>query len=278
LKLFIFAFFNGTECNRENVTKGNRNFRSVRFDITVGRFPNNCSCRFRPKVNFQPECFKLLDDPFCSVSSKNAKPPLMVRDNGPVQLDSASLHSILKEPLPRSPSVFDDNLSLVSTRHLVNRKRSWSASSSSSKAAVPTFSDSLKLEHKRLLLTSGTKDLILSELRGYFEDPTLRLKRYSKMIVPDSPVALAPVIHEDFRSFLERDKKWLTRKDEHFCRLQQSVLKCAYPLVAVINEQDRGSFDAVFASNAMKHSLPHIDSFYRIFFMTGATKFLKMWE
>uniref|UniRef100_A0A915IKJ6 Uncharacterized protein n=1 Tax=Romanomermis culicivorax TaxID=13658 RepID=A0A915IKJ6_ROMCU len=48
------------ECNRGNVTEGNGSFRSVRLDVSIGHFPKNCSCPFRPKVDFQPEPLKLL--------------------------------------------------------------------------------------------------------------------------------------------------------------------------------------------------------------------------
>uniref|UniRef100_A0A915ILB0 Uncharacterized protein n=1 Tax=Romanomermis culicivorax TaxID=13658 RepID=A0A915ILB0_ROMCU len=34
---------NGTECNRGNVTEGNGSFCSVRLDLIVSRFPQNCS-------------------------------------------------------------------------------------------------------------------------------------------------------------------------------------------------------------------------------------------
>uniref|UniRef100_A0A915JZC5 Uncharacterized protein n=1 Tax=Romanomermis culicivorax TaxID=13658 RepID=A0A915JZC5_ROMCU len=40
---FILAFFGGTECNRHTVTEENENFRSVRLEVTVGHFLENCS-------------------------------------------------------------------------------------------------------------------------------------------------------------------------------------------------------------------------------------------
>uniref|UniRef100_A0A915JB02 Uncharacterized protein n=1 Tax=Romanomermis culicivorax TaxID=13658 RepID=A0A915JB02_ROMCU len=38
------------ECNRRNLSKRKTNFRSVRLEATVGRFPKNCSYPFRPKT------------------------------------------------------------------------------------------------------------------------------------------------------------------------------------------------------------------------------------
>uniref|UniRef100_A0A915HYP3 Uncharacterized protein n=1 Tax=Romanomermis culicivorax TaxID=13658 RepID=A0A915HYP3_ROMCU len=48
------------ECNRHKVTEQKKNFRSVRLEVTVGRFPQNCTYPFRPEVDFEGEHFKLL--------------------------------------------------------------------------------------------------------------------------------------------------------------------------------------------------------------------------
>uniref|UniRef100_A0A915JDR5 Ribosomal protein S16 n=1 Tax=Romanomermis culicivorax TaxID=13658 RepID=A0A915JDR5_ROMCU len=45
---------------KRNRRKGKFSFRSVRMEITVGRFPQNCIYPFQPKVDFQAERFKLL--------------------------------------------------------------------------------------------------------------------------------------------------------------------------------------------------------------------------
>uniref|UniRef100_A0A915JAY9 Uncharacterized protein n=1 Tax=Romanomermis culicivorax TaxID=13658 RepID=A0A915JAY9_ROMCU len=45
------------ECNG---TEGKFSFRSVRLEVTVGRFPQYCTYLFRPKVDFQAERLKLL--------------------------------------------------------------------------------------------------------------------------------------------------------------------------------------------------------------------------
>uniref|UniRef100_A0A915JA64 RRM domain-containing protein n=1 Tax=Romanomermis culicivorax TaxID=13658 RepID=A0A915JA64_ROMCU len=37
--------WNETECNRRNVTERNGNFRSVRLEVSVGRFPQNCNSK-----------------------------------------------------------------------------------------------------------------------------------------------------------------------------------------------------------------------------------------
>uniref|UniRef100_A0A915J516 Uncharacterized protein n=1 Tax=Romanomermis culicivorax TaxID=13658 RepID=A0A915J516_ROMCU len=55
------------ECTRR---KGQFSFRSVRLEVTVGRFPQYCSYHIRPKVDFQAEQFKLLTTR--SVPSKKA--------------------------------------------------------------------------------------------------------------------------------------------------------------------------------------------------------------
>uniref|UniRef100_A0A915JWY9 Uncharacterized protein n=1 Tax=Romanomermis culicivorax TaxID=13658 RepID=A0A915JWY9_ROMCU len=47
---------NETECSRHKVTERKR----VRLGVTVGRFRQNCSYPFRPKVDFRAERFKLL--------------------------------------------------------------------------------------------------------------------------------------------------------------------------------------------------------------------------
>uniref|UniRef100_A0A915LAW9 Uncharacterized protein n=1 Tax=Romanomermis culicivorax TaxID=13658 RepID=A0A915LAW9_ROMCU len=43
---------NGTECNQRNLTERKENVPSVPLEVTVGRFPQFCSYRFRPKVDF----------------------------------------------------------------------------------------------------------------------------------------------------------------------------------------------------------------------------------
>uniref|UniRef100_A0A915JL58 Uncharacterized protein n=1 Tax=Romanomermis culicivorax TaxID=13658 RepID=A0A915JL58_ROMCU len=50
LKAIYASLFrrNGAECNRRNVSEGNRSFGSV-LDVTVGCFPPNCTYPFRPK-------------------------------------------------------------------------------------------------------------------------------------------------------------------------------------------------------------------------------------
>uniref|UniRef100_A0A915KND6 Uncharacterized protein n=1 Tax=Romanomermis culicivorax TaxID=13658 RepID=A0A915KND6_ROMCU len=57
-----------------NRTKEKSSFRSVQFDVTVGRFPKNYSYPFRPKMDFQAERFKLLG--FRSVPLKNSNQTL----------------------------------------------------------------------------------------------------------------------------------------------------------------------------------------------------------
>uniref|UniRef100_A0A915IP33 Uncharacterized protein n=1 Tax=Romanomermis culicivorax TaxID=13658 RepID=A0A915IP33_ROMCU len=44
---------------RHIVTERKKNFRSIRLEVTVGHFPQNCSYPFRSKVDFQAERFKL---------------------------------------------------------------------------------------------------------------------------------------------------------------------------------------------------------------------------
>uniref|UniRef100_A0A915KC60 Uncharacterized protein n=1 Tax=Romanomermis culicivorax TaxID=13658 RepID=A0A915KC60_ROMCU len=56
-----------------NQTKEKLSFRSIQLVVTVGRFPQNCICPFRPKMNFQAECFKLLT--IHSVPSERARNP-----------------------------------------------------------------------------------------------------------------------------------------------------------------------------------------------------------
>uniref|UniRef100_A0A915JXK2 Uncharacterized protein n=1 Tax=Romanomermis culicivorax TaxID=13658 RepID=A0A915JXK2_ROMCU len=62
---FILAFCGGTERCRHGVTEcnwqnGKFSLCSVRLEVTVGRFPQNRTHPFGPKVHFQAESFKLL--------------------------------------------------------------------------------------------------------------------------------------------------------------------------------------------------------------------------
>uniref|UniRef100_A0A915KCQ2 Ovule protein n=1 Tax=Romanomermis culicivorax TaxID=13658 RepID=A0A915KCQ2_ROMCU len=51
---------NGIQSTERNQTKRKFAFRLVRFEVTVGRFPQNCSYPLRPKIDFQAERFKPL--------------------------------------------------------------------------------------------------------------------------------------------------------------------------------------------------------------------------
>uniref|UniRef100_A0A915HXR1 Uncharacterized protein n=1 Tax=Romanomermis culicivorax TaxID=13658 RepID=A0A915HXR1_ROMCU len=51
---------NGMQPTERNQTKGKFSFRSARLEVTVGRFPQNCSYPFRPRMDFQAERSKTL--------------------------------------------------------------------------------------------------------------------------------------------------------------------------------------------------------------------------
>uniref|UniRef100_A0A915KE71 Uncharacterized protein n=1 Tax=Romanomermis culicivorax TaxID=13658 RepID=A0A915KE71_ROMCU len=60
LYLIFLTERNGQQSTQRYRTKVKFSFRSVRLEVTVGHFSQNCSSPFRRKADFQVERFKLL--------------------------------------------------------------------------------------------------------------------------------------------------------------------------------------------------------------------------
>uniref|UniRef100_A0A915KN85 Uncharacterized protein n=1 Tax=Romanomermis culicivorax TaxID=13658 RepID=A0A915KN85_ROMCU len=51
--------------------------------------------------------------------------------------------------------------------------------------------------------------------------------------------------------------KWPVRKDEHLCNVNQALLECTFPLIAILNEIEKGNGDLSYIQKAVHHSLCH---------------------
>uniref|UniRef100_A0A915JD21 Uncharacterized protein n=1 Tax=Romanomermis culicivorax TaxID=13658 RepID=A0A915JD21_ROMCU len=59
------------------------------------------------------------------------------------------------------------------------------------------------------------------------------------MAILDCNMAIAPAIDDDLHFFLEWANKWTVRKDEHLPNVNQALLECAFPLIAILNEIEK---------------------------------------
>uniref|UniRef100_A0A915KG71 Uncharacterized protein n=1 Tax=Romanomermis culicivorax TaxID=13658 RepID=A0A915KG71_ROMCU len=70
------------------------------------------------------------------------------------------------------------------------------------------------------------------------------------MAIPDCNVAIAPAIDDDLHLFLEWANKWPVRKDEHLRNVNQALLECTFPLIAILDEIEKSSGDFSYIQKA----------------------------
>uniref|UniRef100_A0A915I387 Uncharacterized protein n=1 Tax=Romanomermis culicivorax TaxID=13658 RepID=A0A915I387_ROMCU len=102
-----------------------------------------------------------------------------------------------------------------------------------------------------------TKLIATQELSTCFEETKARKEHYAQMAIPDCNVAIAPTIDNNLRLFLERANKWPVRKDKRLHNVNQALLECAFPLIAILNEIEKGNGDLSNIQKAVCHSLHH---------------------
>uniref|UniRef100_A0A915K763 Uncharacterized protein n=1 Tax=Romanomermis culicivorax TaxID=13658 RepID=A0A915K763_ROMCU len=95
-----------------------------------------------------------------------------------------------------------------------------------------------------------TKLIANQELVTCFEETKACKERYAQMAIPDCNVAIAPAIDDDLCLFQERANKWPVRKDEHLHNVNQALLECAFPLIAILNEIEKSNGDLSYVQKA----------------------------
>uniref|UniRef100_A0A915II13 Uncharacterized protein n=1 Tax=Romanomermis culicivorax TaxID=13658 RepID=A0A915II13_ROMCU len=68
----------------------------------------------------------------------------------------------------------------------------------------------------------------------------------TQMAIPDCNMA----IDDDIHLFMERANKWPVHKDEHLHNVNQALLECAFPLIAILNEIEKGSGNLSYVHKA----------------------------
>uniref|UniRef100_A0A915JPL4 Uncharacterized protein n=1 Tax=Romanomermis culicivorax TaxID=13658 RepID=A0A915JPL4_ROMCU len=129
-----------------------------------------------------------------------------------------------------------------------------------SQVVMPEFFDDPLVKCQRLSLQPKTKLIANRELSTCFEEAKACKKHYAQMAIPDCNVAIAPAIDDDLCLFLEWANKWPVRKDERLCNVNQALLECAFPLIAILKEIEKGNGDLSYVQKAVRHTLCHLSS------------------
>uniref|UniRef100_A0A915L095 Uncharacterized protein n=1 Tax=Romanomermis culicivorax TaxID=13658 RepID=A0A915L095_ROMCU len=124
-------------------------------------------------------------------------------------------------------------------------------------AVMPEFLDDPLVKHQHLSLQPKTKLIATRELLTCFEETKACKEHYAQMTIPGCKVAIAPVIDDDLCLFLEGANEWPVRKVEHLSNVNQFLLECAFPLIVILNEIEKGNGDLSYIQKAVRHSLHH---------------------
>uniref|UniRef100_A0A915JMX9 Uncharacterized protein n=1 Tax=Romanomermis culicivorax TaxID=13658 RepID=A0A915JMX9_ROMCU len=115
---------------------------------------------------------------------------------------------------------------------------------------MPEFFDDPLVKRQCLSLQPKTKLIANQELSTCFEEAKAGKEHYAQMAIPDCNMAIAPAIDDNLRLFLGGANKWPVCKDEHLPNVNQALLECAFPLIAILNKIEEGNGDLSYIQKA----------------------------